>query len=844
MAKNKKNNIKPAANAATTPPANKADIASDKSVHTTPVAVSSGNIGFFEKLSSVRILSLLAGLLIVLLGWVYKSYIGGKLAYMFRDIGSDSYNLIYPQFYHHAAYIQKYGIMPQWSFQQGLGQNVHPFWFDPISAVLFLIFKTDSASVMIWMQLIYMFLAGIFFFLYLKTLQIKNYPALIGGILFTFCGYVIIGGTWTVDKFPLEVLHIAMLLYTVELYLSKKKWALFPVAIALVGIHQPFDLYLYGIMLFAYITVRYAESHSLKTLTYGKYLLVFLVLGVIGLGMGSFQLWSNLQQMIDSPRVSGDYSYANTLRSSPVLSLGEWKQYSTVLLRMFSSDFLGDGKSYTGWQNYMEAPVFYCGFLSLLLAPQFFFQLNRKQRIIYGVLVSLCLLIIIFPYFRYAFWLFTGDYYRTFSLLMVCLLLFFSMRALNFLYENGKVNVIALIATNVVLLLIVNTVVAEGQAVSKGVRSMANIFLLLYTGFIFMSRSNNLKVLSVVLIGVLVLIEVVYFSSNSLKKRDALTKQELSEEGVGLKDGTVEAVNYLKTKDPDFYRIEKNYTSGVAIHQSTNDAKIQGYYGTRSYHSFNQLNYVKFLESVKLLRINDETSSRWLYGVLGSPLIQRLCNVKYFLAKGVDAAAMRGANQDSVGMFRDVKVFVLKDNLPLGVTFDQYIPEADYNKLDSLDRQIAVLQAVNVSKEVEQKLKGISKISAPVVPAEGVTLEALKNWTSKLKEDTLQITSFSDNLIKGKVQADKAKILFFAIPFDKGWSAKVDGKEAVIEKVDAGLMGILLEKGSHEVELKFEPPTVKEGTYVSIASILLWGVAVAFVSFRKRKTEEKSESAE
>jgi len=424
--------------------------------------------------------------------------------------------------------------------------------------------------------------------------------------------------------------------------------------------------------------------------------------------------------------------------------------------------------------------------------------------------------------------------------LMVCLLLFFSMRALNFLYESGKVNIIALVATSVLLLIIVNTVVAEGQTVSKSVKSMANIFLILYTGFIFMSRVSNLRVLAFSLIGILALIEVVYFSSNSLSKRDALTKQELNEEGVGMKDGTVEAVKYLKEKDPNFYRIEKNYTSGVAIHQSTNDAKIQGYYGTRSYHSFNQLNYVKFLESVKLLRINDETSSRWLYGVIGSPLVQRLCNVKYFLAKGVDAAAMRGGNQDSVAMFRDVKVFVLKDNLPLGVTFDQYIPEADYNKLDSLDRQITVLQAVNVGKDFEQKLKGLSKITSPTVPAEGVTLVALKSWVDKLKQDTLQITSFTDNLIKGKVQVDNPKILFFAIPFDKGWSVKVDGKEAPIEKVDAGLMGVLLEKGNHEVELQFAPPTVKEGSYVSIASILLWGVAVAFFSFRKKKGKDET----
>jgi len=827
MSKKKKNQEKPVINNPISP--------SNKISQVENTSTPSINLGFIENLNLLKTLSIFSGLIIIMLAWVYKGFIWGRYAYVFRDIGSDSYNLIYPQFYHHAAYIQKYGIMPQWSFQQGLGQNVHPFWFDPISSVLFFIFKTDSNAVMIWMQVIYMLLAGIVFFLYLKSLQLKNYPALIGGILYTFCGYVIIGGTWTVDKFPLEILHTALLLYSTELYLTKKKWILFPVAIALVGIHQPFDLYLYGLMLLVYITVRYAESHSLKTFGYAKHLFTFLFLGILGIGLGSFQLWSNLLQMIDSPRVSGNYSYANTLRSSPILSVGEWKQYATVFLRMFSSDILGDGKGYTGWQNYMEAPVFYCGFLSLLLAPQFFFQLNRKQQIIYGSLLGLCLLILVFPYFRYAFWLFTGDYYRTISLLIVCLLLFYSMRALNFLYENGKVHLITLGITSVLLLIIVNTVVAEGQSVDRGIKSMVNIFLILYTGLIAISKSDKLRGMAFILMGILVFTEILYFSSTSLKRRDAFTKQELNEDGIGFRDGTIDAAKYLKEKDNTFYRIEKGYASGLAIHSSVNDAKIQGYYGTRSYHSFNQLNYVKFLESIKLIKANDENSSRWLYGIFDSPLIQRLCTVKYFLTTSPDASGLKNADQDSVAMFRGVKIFRLKDNLPLGITYDTFISDKNFEKLDSLSRHAVLLQAVMVTNDFQQKLKGFQQTTSANLPNQSVTIEALQGWVNKLKQDTLQIKSFSDNLIKGEIQLESPKVLFLAIPYDEGWSAILDGKKTTIEKVDAGLMGILVDKGNHTLELKFEPPYVKQGTYISIISLVLWGIGIVFFSLRKKK---------
>src|SRR6185437_4515563 len=88
-------------------------------------------------------------------------------------------------------------------------------------------------------------------------------------------------------------------------------------------------------------------------------------------------------------------------------------------------------------------------------------------------------------------------------------------------------------------------------------------------------------------------VEILFSSYTTINKRDAMQKNELTNK-VGYSDYTVDIVSYLKQHDNSFYRIQKDYFSGLAMHRSINDAKAQGYYGTTSYHSFNQKNYKKF----------------------------------------------------------------------------------------------------------------------------------------------------------------------------------------------------------------------------------------------------------
>lgn len=778
-------------------------------------------------------------LILLIASFLYSDFLFGKNVFLFKDIGSDSYNFDYPKLYNLADHWEKYGSL-SWSFEQGLGQNIHPYWFDPFTFLLVIGGKQSVANNLIYIFLLELLLAGMFFYLFLRTRKVEGFLSVLGAILYSFSGYMVLGTTWQLSVFGTEVVYAAFLLFSLEKFISEKTWYFIPIPIAMITMHLPFYLYLYTLLIIIYYSLRFAENQQWH---FGKWfvgLASIAIISVLGVGIGAFMFGSNLFQMIESPRGSGEFAYTTKLISQPVLAVADSVQRSTNFMRLFSTNMIGNAETFRGWNNYMEAPMYYCGLLSLVAAPQVFYFGIRKTRILYGVLLGLCFWVMFFPYFRYTFWLFTGDYYRTLGLFTLLALLYLNLKAIQQILEEKRIGLLALLATVMILFVMLFGFAPDGN-LNKSLQKSAALLIVLYAGVLFLISKSALQSIGLGLLLMICIGETIFFSNNiTVNKRNRATKREMNEAGSGYNDSTVDAVAYLKKIDPSqFYRIEKEYASGTAMHSSLNDAKVQGYYGSRVYNSFNQLNYVRFMKSVKLLNPKDETASRWISGLIGSPLLQRLCGVKYYLSKNPDAfVAYQGMNMDSVASFEDVKVLKLKDTLPLGITYDSFISEANFEKLDSVSRQAILLQAVSVDKTLQAKLRGFKETTSASLSEQGVTIEVLRSWVSQLKRDTLQITEFKPDNIKGNINLDASKVLFFAIPHDKGWSAIVDGKERTIEKVDAGLIGILLEKGNHKVELLFEPPYTKEGTYISIFSLLLWGTGIVFSSRVKKKVIE------
>lgn len=94
-------------------------------------------------------------------------------------------------------------------------------------------------------------------------------------------------------------------------------------------------------------------------------------------------------------------------------------------------------------------------------------------------------------------------------------------------------------------------------------------------------------------------------------------------------------------------------------------------------------------------------------------------------------------------------------------------------------------------------------------------VEKLKSVT--FTEETIGINEFS-----GKASSKEPVLLCMSVPFSKGWSAYVDGKEVPILITNVKNMSVELSAGEHEVHFVYTPLAVIVGRIMSLAALAIF----------------------
>ena len=89
--------------------------------------------------------------------------------------------------------------------------------------------------------------------------------------------------------------------------------------------------------------------------------------------------------------------------------------------------------------------------------------------------------------------------------------------------------------------------------------------------------------------------------------------------------------------------------------------------------------------------------------------------------------------------------------------------------------------------------------------------------------------------ISGNIEAKSDGYFNLSIPYDKGFTIKVDGKEVEYEKVNNAFIGFAMEKGNHEIEIEFNAPNSFAGKIISVIGCLIF---VIIMIFQKKKMKE------
>lgn len=119
---------------------------------------------------------------------------------------------------------------------------------------------------------------------------------------------------------------------------------------------------------------------------------------------------------------------------------------------------------------------------------------------------------------------------------------------------------------------------------------------------------------------------------------------------------------------------------------------------------------------------------------------------------------------------------------------------------------------------------------------------ALNEVYETLKEGAMTVTSFTDDHIEGVVTATEEKpVLFTSIPYDKGWTAYVDGMPSKIYvTTDDAFCALALAPGEHTIVFDYTAPYAFAGSVFSAIAVII--LAIIYLKGKGSKNKPTAEN--
>jgi len=840
-----------------------------------------------------------------LVGFVFRDFLQQQLVFMFTDIGSDSINIRYPEMATLENAQKSSEPLNRWSFYDGMGNTIQGAWmyagqpdlawYERFLRWLEYALRLPLLALMMpfqWLQNAWELTSlpwkigfdqfrdisatAIVFYAYVRTLGLRGFAALTGTLFFAFSGYQMIGSTWLHTSFS-----FVFALFAFEQFLLKKRWYFLPLAFFYIN---NYNYYFVGVFMALYGLMRYFYVNPLNWKKFGKFTAFALAMVVVGTALNYRSIQSSLNLFKKSPRGDAMFntktvlkkensvSYANPLKSSPVFGLEEGRHYTTAMMSLVSPNSLGVGNAFKGWKNYLEGPLFYCSILVLLLLPQGLRIMKTRQRAWVLGLLGVYSLIVVFPFFRYAYYAYVGDYYKAaLNIVIPIVLMFPALIALDGITRQGKsVHLQTLLITAAVILGIIYFPFEDRSEIVRAESLQIATFTLLGgTGILALAhfKKQFIPLLSVALL-LLTGWEMTAHATDSFSERQIMEAKQFTTKR-GYNDYTMEALDWIRAREDSnaFYRIEKNYSSSPGFHVGKNDGKVQMYFGTQSYSSFNQVYITRFEQELNLIPPGDELASRWSGAIRGVPALHGFGSLKYTLMSGrfiinhltipkiiktipqavgeriiglkqpylMDELDFKAYITDAIGTdlwnqysraimdatiiapynfltfgykkVHQIENILICENpffLPLGFAYDKVIPYSDFTRMNRLQKERLLNMACVVENKNLNDFEGFARFDTTQIP-DDYSVAVHDSITRERRESVMEITDerFHFGQMKGRIALDRQKVLFFSIPYDRGWKLELDGKRVPLYLMNVGFMGAIIPEGDHELELYY-----------------------------------------
>lgn len=590
--------------------------------------------------------------------------------------------------------------------------------------------------------------------------------------------------------------------------------------------------FFFGQVLFlsVYYLIRYASNQKVRQTL--KEILQLLLAGVLGLCLSAFFLVQVLDVISGNTRLD-DFllGYDMVAYSEPATPLAILKSFFML------PDLVGRGSLFTSEQirNSSLSLFLPCFAVSGAIA---YLRAHRKgwQR----TLLLTCLVIAFVPILNAAFALFNSEYYARWFYMPILLLSLVTVRELedadcgNLLFGARMV-----ILADILFLLCAFLPTRPSEEAEGGI----SFLQIMEYPELFVTEA---VVTAVMLPLLLVIVNGIEFTGKRPSSRERaccglVTRTALvlvilccflTQAGVLLNGNTIIArsggekwrTQLLENRpeipgygNASFERIEADGTS-------TNYEMVWGYPTIHCFESTVSSGIFAFYQGIGPGRTVD---SKLNFSHIGA---RAILSSHYYLENKLIRATKNYTKEGGLPGYQKVgesdgyNIYENRYFIPVGFTFDRFMTEDTYALLLDRDKTAADRTLVrDLILDDEAAAKYASFFSGQDTDIDEECLSSDSYYSECRKRASTACTSFmtSKSGFTAEATLDRENLVFFSFPFEKGWSARVDGKEAEIVKADFGLMAVCVPEGTHTITFTYLPYGLHAGILVSLAALVI-----------------------
>ncbi len=108
-------------------------------------------------------------------------------------------------------------------------------------------------------------------------------------------------------------------------------------------------------------------------------------------------------------------------------------------------------------------------------------------------------------------------------------------------------------------------------------------------------------------------------------------------------------------------------------------------------------------------------------------------------------------------------------------------------------------------------------------------------YFGELKNEVDEVKMVHTTTLKMNINATSGQVLYTSIPYERGWTATVDGVGVPVYRTGSGLVGIDLPEGQHEITLKFLPDYFIYACIISASALVLFIAIIIVIRICKKR---------